>query len=91
MKMKACRDFLRQTHLCRYKIAVAGAGCRSADVKDGLPKQYHRTAKCYGARRLYFLRTARRASWGRAMTLWFSMPVMVSAAIMALMMASSVA
>src|ERR1019366_9137120 len=43
------------------------------------------------ARRLYFFSTSRRRSWGRAMTVWLSMPVMVSAATMALTTASSVA
>src|ERR1700680_1679990 len=42
-------------------------------------------------RRLYFFRTSRRRSWGKAMTSWLSTPVMVSAATMAFTTASSVA
>src|SRR4029077_18278674 len=45
----------------------------------------------YLAKRLYALRASRRRSWGRAMTVWLLMPVMVSAATMALTTASSVA
>src|SRR5580692_6897107 len=42
-------------------------------------------------RRLYFFNTVRSSSCGSAITRWLSMPVMVSAAIMALTTASSVA
>src|SRR5262249_28038817 len=41
--------------------------------------------------RLYFLKTLRSLSCGSATTVWLSMPVMVSAATMALITASSVA
>src|SRR5260370_39023135 len=49
------------------------------------------TAQLHFTKRLYFFRTSCRRSWGRAMAVWPSMPVMVSAATMALMTASSVA
>ena len=42
-------------------------------------------------KRLYFFSTSRRRSCGRAVTVWPSTPVMVSAPIMALTIASSVA
>jgi hypothetical protein len=45
----------------------------------------------YFVRRLYFFSTSRSLSWGSAITVWLLMPVIVSAAIMALTMASSVA
>src|SRR6202050_5069928 len=42
-------------------------------------------------RRLYFFRTSRRRSWGKAIASWPLMPFMVSAATMAFTTASSVA
>src|SRR6266851_10277239 len=52
--------------------------------------QYRAHARHF-ARRLYFFNTSRSLSWGRAITVRLFAPVMVSAATMALITASSVA
>src|SRR6266478_519785 len=69
---------------------TAEGGCPYAGL-DGRGGAHPHTAQPHFAKRLYFFRTSCRRSWGRAMAVWPSMPVMVSAATMALMTASSVA